>query len=592
MKRKPALVVTILAIVAAPLLFFNSCKKSQDIAPDTTATQTVTAGITGRVLDENRLPVTGAAVAAGTVNVKTDLDGNFTLQNVALSKNAGNVTITKTGYFLGSRTFNVSANTTNYVEVQLIPKTTAGSFTASNGGNITVPTGGSISFQANSIITDSSKSTYSGAVKVAAAFINPSDPHFSSIVPGNMKGTTTGNQQKGLQSFGIMAVELTGANGEKLQLAGGKTAAVNFPAPASQPNASSVSLWSFDETTGLWKQEGTITKNGNNYVGTVSHFSFWDYTVPYTLVNFQAIVKDQSNTPLAGFKVVLTAASDSTISGFGYSDSLGNVTGQIPASQALTMQVYDRSNTLVQTKSIGPFSADVNFGTISLTIASSRNITFSGTVIDCGGNAVTNGYVDIVVNSNSQRASITSGAFSITIALNVTAVNASFTATNLATGQQGAAVSLVLSLDTISGNTIPAGQLNACADPLNQYINYTINGTSYSLSSSTGDTLSQALVSNRNDIYGVKVNNASTPFYIGFVNGGVVPGPATVSGINVPAGNKTYVYGGTINLNETAYGSINQFITGNFSGNVADTSAAGGGAKFPVTGSFRVKRSQ
>jgi hypothetical protein len=35
-------------------------------------------------------------------------------------------------------------------------------------------------------------------------------------------------------------------------------------------------LWSFDEAKGLWKEEGQAIKTGSNYVGDVSHFSFWN----------------------------------------------------------------------------------------------------------------------------------------------------------------------------------------------------------------------------------------------------------------------------------------------------------------------------
>jgi len=63
-----------------------------------------------------------------------------------------------------------------------------------------------------------------------------------------------------------------------LQLATGKNATVTFPiATATQSTApATIPLWFFDETKGMWIEQGSATKTGNTYVGTVSHFTWWN----------------------------------------------------------------------------------------------------------------------------------------------------------------------------------------------------------------------------------------------------------------------------------------------------------------------------
>src|ERR1051325_8824092 len=114
------------ATIIAALLIVISCKKSDDNAPDNPNNKPieyVTAGISGRVLDNNNQPVNGAVVKAGTTSTTTDLNGYFKISNVSLNKDAGLVKVEKDGFFQGSRTIVVNKGVVNYVSLQLIKKT-------------------------------------------------------------------------------------------------------------------------------------------------------------------------------------------------------------------------------------------------------------------------------------------------------------------------------------------------------------------------------------------------------------------------------------------------------------------------------------
>jgi ABC-type sulfate transport system permease subunit len=104
-------------------------------------------------------------------------------------------------------------------------------------------------------------------------------------MPGNLTGITINNEQKILQTYGMIAVEMEGSSGEALNIAGSKQATISFPIPSAMlANApATIPLWHFDETIGVWKEEGTATKQGNAYVGVVTHFSFWNCDVPAIL---------------------------------------------------------------------------------------------------------------------------------------------------------------------------------------------------------------------------------------------------------------------------------------------------------------------
>ena len=258
----------------------------------------------------------------------------------------------------------------------------------------------------------------------------------------------------------MMVVELEGGGGEKLNLAAGKTATITMPIPASlQASApSTIPLWYFDETKGLWKEEGSATRQGNNYVGTVTHFSFWNCDVPNNFVNLKLKLQDQNSQAVAGYRVDLKNTQNNSIAS-AITDSTGGASGAVPANVTIEMKVYNKCNTVVHTQNIGPFNAATDMGTITITTPVSANIIISGTVSNCNLTSVTSGFVDVNLDGAYYRTSITNGNYSITIIrCNNTAATAQITATDLQTNEQSTAKSLNVTSGTFSsGNIIACG---------------------------------------------------------------------------------------------------------------------------------------
>jgi hypothetical protein len=76
------------------LTVYISCKKSGSSNspgpdPGMSTTEYVTASISGRVVDDANVPVNGAVITAGSLTATTDVNGNFSISNASLAKNAG-----------------------------------------------------------------------------------------------------------------------------------------------------------------------------------------------------------------------------------------------------------------------------------------------------------------------------------------------------------------------------------------------------------------------------------------------------------------------------------------------------------------------
>lgn len=233
----PKTIIRIILTTMIAVLFFASCQKTIDIIETPTApvvtptdlTTKVSSSVSGFVTDENNTAVQNALVRVGTSIVQTDQYGYFEVKNVLVVKTAALVTVEKNGYFNGLKTYAVTENKKAFFRIKLIPKNISGSFAATTGGTVTLPNGLAVSLPANAVVVASTGVAYSGTVSVLSYFINPLANDLTNIMPGDLRGLDDAGALKGLTTFGMAAVELRSASGEKLQIAPGKKATLTVP---------------------------------------------------------------------------------------------------------------------------------------------------------------------------------------------------------------------------------------------------------------------------------------------------------------------------------------------------------------------------
>ena len=425
--------------------------------------------IEGRVTDETGLPVYGATVKAGINTTQTDKNGSFKFSNASFTTSENFVTVSKTGFFKVSRTFFARENSNNFVRIQLLRKTISARFNATAGGDVdTRGNGGSVHFEPNSFVTNSG-AVYSGTVLVSTHYLNPTDADISDQMPGDLRGTSTTGATVGLKSYGMMAVEITDDAGQKLQIKNGlpATLTVNIPASILATAPTTIPLWYFNDSTGLWKQEGSAVKTGDSYIGTVNHFSFWNCDDPYEYVKIKAHIVNNAGLPVVSTKVQINAANGAYA--YDYTDNNGYVDGFVPKNQVLVLQVINTCGQPAYSANIGPFNVLTDLGNITLT---QNTTTIYGTAVSCTNTAVTDGYVQVTLNGSIGFAGIINGIFSYTF-LNCNGnTTAQLLAVDNATLKQGNNITV-----NLAGNNINAGVLTACGVSANTFFNLTINGT-------------------------------------------------------------------------------------------------------------------
>jgi len=545
----------------------------------------VQGNVTGKVIDDNNNAVAGATVKAGSNTTTTDNRGLFRFNNIQLDKYSAIITVEKAGFFKGYRVFSASANNTNFVKLKLVPKTLIGSIDAASGGLVSLPDNSKITLPASGVVVKSNSQSYTGSVKVYAAAIDPTSADISQIVPGSFQGTDANNYRVILKSFGMLAVELEGNSGEQLQVAPGKTAKLRFTIPASLQSTApgTILLWSVDETTGLWKQEGSAIKGTDYYEGDVSHFSFWNCDVSSQTVFLEMTIVTVEG-PLSHVQVKLTRPNGG--SSYGFTDSSGHVGGQVPKNEALTLEVLNTCNQAIYTQNVGPFSTNTNLGTITVTLSPVNTLQITGSAVNCSNQPVTTGDVFVYFEGQPYRRPINNGNFSLTITRcsNSTAAVEIVAVDNVANQQSSSAWT-----GSASTGTINTGPISACGTSTVSFINYSVDGSNYSLNSATpGDSISTYSASGTNQnttaVFGFRVSQPNMK--ISFYTQGAAVGTFPLQHLSVNQYDSVSIVT-PFNINITTYGAPGQFVEGNFTGQIRESL---NNNLHTVSATFRVRR--
>ena len=373
----------------------------------------------GRIVDLQNNPVSGATVQIGNSSTDSDINGVFIIKNAQVYEKFAFIKVEKAGFLHGSRSVVPTAGI-NQVQIMLLPQTVTQTVSSGTAATVNLSNGAAVDL--SGAYSNSDGSEYTGDVKVTLHFLNPTDEDMPQQMPGMLLAENLQNEARMLETFGMLAVELRSETGDKLNLSEGTTATLSVPLDpetlAGAPNE--IPLWYFDEDNGYWIEEGSATLQGTKYVGTVSHFSFWNCDIPVEYINLCLNISDANNTPLSS--IMVSIESEFNGSGSGVTNNNGEVCGIVPANQVLNLQyfLYNICNNLEipnSSESIGPFSQDTMLDIVlDAPEVEEYQETITGVFNTCDGSAVANGYVEGRIEGGTAFYSlVTDGLFDINV---------------------------------------------------------------------------------------------------------------------------------------------------------------------------------
>lgn len=554
----------------------------------------ITRSFLGNVMDSNGNPIEGVTISIGSDQAQTDENGVFNIKDAQVNQRFAYVKAEKAGYIHGSRAL-VPTNGINKVSIMLLEETVAGTTNSGSEETIAITNGASVSLKGDYIKEDGSP--YSGSLDVIIHHLDPTDENINLQMPGMLYAENENNQERMLQTLGMLAVELRGSGGEDLNLGENSSAEIKIPVDASLMSMapSTIPLWYFDEAKGYWIEEGEATLVGSNYIGTVKHFSFWNCDIPAEAVNLCVTVTNEDQTPFANSRITITSTTFGTRGG--YTNELGEVCGLIPSGETLEINVYDFAicgSNVIYNAMIGPYNSDDSISIVVQENANIINETVLGTFADCNETLITNGYVVLTYGDQAFYDTVTDGTFEINLLRCSSSDSFSIEAVDTDNLQTTGAINYTFNTDETN-----LGNLLAC-DAVTEFIQYTVDDTEELLITTNiqatfmptgGNSDNNLNISGQRD--GGGTSNGC--FYLfGTLND--APHTGTYDSLDFENQSDTGIFIGeclsmsqnnnNITYNVTALGAVGKYIDINFSGSYEDFN----GNPHSITGVIHVLR--
>lgn len=363
MRRKNHSLTFVFMALLMMLMTFASCSKLQDLLnegdddddddgginpPELVEGRMEDIALSGIVRDASGTPIEGVSIVSGSSAATTNTDGFFEfdqIQVVSVQNDRSVVRFSKAGYFDVVRSMDADDDAADGASWEVVMcKKENNDFTSvktySSSSDQTLQTGEmKIDMPQDGYKVDGTGVGYTGKVKSEMVYLDPNNERFSEMMPGgDLAAVRSDNSSAQLVSYGMTDLNMYAENGDKLQLKDGSKAKLTFPIPAGMGEnpPASIPLWSFNEKTGLWEEEGSAALQGNVYVGEVAHFSWVNLDYPEKQGTVYGYVKDDTGKVLPGVRLSIGQLLASTVT-----QSDGYYSHEVPANTAFSITVKD-----------------------------------------------------------------------------------------------------------------------------------------------------------------------------------------------------------------------------------------------------------
>lgn len=360
MRRKNHSLTFVFMALLMMLMTFASCSKIQDLLnegdddddgginpPELVEGRMEDIALSGIVRDASGTPIEGVSIVSGSSAATTNTDGFFEFDQVQVVSvlNRSVVRFSKAGYFDVVRSMDADDDAADGASWEVVMcKKENNDFTSiktySSSSDQTLQAGEmKIDMPQDGYKVDGTGVGYTGKVKSEMVYLDPNNERFSEMMPGgDLAAVRSDNSSAQLVSYGMTDLNMYAENGDKLQLKDGCKAKLTFPIPAGMGEnpPASIPLWSFNEKTGLWEEEGSAALQGNVYVGEVAHFSWVNLDYPEKQGTVYGYVKDDTGKALPGVRLNIGQLLASTVT-----KSDGYYSHEVPANTAFSITVKD-----------------------------------------------------------------------------------------------------------------------------------------------------------------------------------------------------------------------------------------------------------
>ncbi|MFC2134124.1 carboxypeptidase regulatory-like domain-containing protein [Bacteroidota bacterium] len=293
MKKYNVITLLVISIISFSLFQFCSSDSGTDPGGGTNPPTSNYGIILGTVKTVYGSGLGGVTVSGGGRTTTTNDQGWFTLADLSANDRL-QVTFTHDNYVTLQKIITVTVGESSYINAVLAARANPTTVSGTSGGQVT-SNGATVTFPPNS---------FTGDGTVYADYFDPTSTNYNDVFPGTFEGIpASGGSALPIESFGFMDVELQNAAGAELALTGQVTLTIPIPFSLQATAPATIPMWYYDTQAGYWREDGTAVRVGNEYQGTVTHFTSWNWDRLYDVAYITGRVVDGDGNPIAGARV-------------------------------------------------------------------------------------------------------------------------------------------------------------------------------------------------------------------------------------------------------------------------------------------------
>ena len=383
-------------------------------------------------------------------------------------------------YLNNYRVIPVTSSSRNYIDAKVLERHHVG-FIASCCGDIwPLPGGGTIEYPDNSF----SATISTGFVGAYASYLNPTVNDFSIAIPGSFADFD--NKRWWLRSFGAVRIDYN----QVWSIKPGADVKLTLPIPqamlADAPD--SIEAWLF--TNFQWEKKGYAKKINNSYRKVIDKQGLWNFARPVNGKYINLKIHTVNNIPVHN-AVVKIKNQGNEVAG-GRTDADGTFFCFVPTNIPLDLTVMYGVSFEMFSRSLGTITSSGDHD-ITVPVNTTGLASFQGSVKDCNNNPVKNATINVIKYPDN------------VVVAYVPVVNGTYSSAIPETRILGGSTYLMRIIDdagtvpakdtgvVLHSNKLDTINLNSCATSTTLYINYTVDGTPYSLTGNAATPFSPML---------------------------------------------------------------------------------------------------
>lgn len=391
MIKRSIVLLTLLVTISSCRKEINLSNTNVDIDPPDTQ---YISDVNGIVTDERGLAIEDAYVVINGLVANTDETGYFSFKDARLNVDGEVIFVQLDKFCQSYKLLKPTLGNTAYAHIAIAPTKEIESFDSALAKDIIInDQGAAISIPAQTVI-QSDGSPFSGNVKVFSNNLDPEEVLPSLFTPGNFKGIDKVGNEVQLEILGVSKIKLYSDSDQELFLSNGSATQITLPIYPDALSAApdNIVLWSFNENLGIWTEEGTAEKSGNNFIANSNLTGWIAVANSMETIEISMQLKNSNDYYFTDNQVIITNGQNITLAQ-GFTDNRGHVRLDVPKNEDLYINYFlTHCFEYVEGQHIGNFGVSENIGAIEVDI-SQGYFEIKGNVLDCDGNVPEDAYV-------------------------------------------------------------------------------------------------------------------------------------------------------------------------------------------------------